>query len=40
MCIRDSEKLGFGVDNIVKRAKALLAGAGKETPALAGVAEL
>ena len=34
------EKLGFGVDNIVKRAKALLAGAGKETPALAGVTEL
>ncbi len=34
------EKLGFGVDNIVKRAKALLAGAGKETPALAGVNEL
>ncbi len=33
------EKLGFGVDNIVKRAKALLAGAGKETPALAGVTE-
>ena len=33
------EKLGFGVDNIVKRAQALLAGAGKETPALAGVAE-
>ena len=33
------EKLGFGVDNIVKRAKALLAGAGKETPALAGVNE-
>ena len=29
------EKLGFGVDNIVNRAKALLAGAGKETPALA-----
>jgi transketolase len=29
------EKLGFGVDNIVTRAKALLASAGKETPALA-----
>jgi transketolase len=29
------EKLGFGVDNIVSRAKALLASAGKETPALA-----
>jgi transketolase len=29
------EKLGFGVDNIVSRAKALLATAGKETPALA-----
>jgi transketolase len=29
------EKLGFGVDNIVSRAKALLAKAGKETPALA-----
>ncbi len=34
------EKLGFGVDNIVKRAKALLAGGGKDTPALAGVREL
>ena len=33
------EKLGFGVDNIVKRAKELLAKAGKETPALAGVNE-
>ncbi len=31
------EKLGFGVDNITARAKALLAGAGRETPALAGV---
>jgi transketolase len=29
------EKLGFGVDHIVSRAKALLASAGKETPALA-----
>ncbi len=29
------EKLGFGVDNIVTRAKALLAGVGHETPALA-----
>ena len=29
------EKLGFGVENIVTRAKALLASAGKETPALA-----
>jgi transketolase len=33
------EKLGFGVDNIVKRAKALLEGGGKATPALAGVNE-
>jgi transketolase len=32
------EKLGFGVDNITKRAKHLLAEAGKETPALAGLA--
>ncbi len=29
------EKLGFGVDNIVDRAKALLANVGDETPALA-----
>jgi transketolase len=29
------EKLGFGVDNIVTRAKALLANVGNETPALA-----
>ncbi len=34
------EKLGFGVDNIVKRAKELLAKSGSATPALAGVAEL
>ncbi len=33
------EKLGFGVDNIVKRAKALLAKAGKEMPSLVGVNE-
>jgi transketolase len=31
------EKLGFSVDNIVKRAKALLEKAGKELPALAGL---
>ena len=31
------EKLGFGVDNITKRAKELLAKAGKELPALAGI---
>ena len=34
------EKLGFGVDNIVRRAKELLAKSGSATPALAGVAEL
>jgi transketolase len=33
------EKLGFGVDNVVKRAKALLAKAGKGRPSLAGVNE-
>jgi transketolase len=33
------EKLGFGVDNVVKRAKALLAKAGKGRPSLAGVHE-
>ncbi len=31
------EKLGFGVDNIVSRAKELIAKAGKELPALAGI---
>jgi transketolase len=33
------EKLGFGVDNVVKRAKALLAKAGKGRPSLAGLNE-